>query len=62
MGEFVLLALAYSFAPLILFVWLLLLPLGKGRLEINRKTSTYGIYRPRFERKKICQIAAGRKF
>jgi len=28
----------------------------------NRKTSTYGTYLPRFERKKICQIAAGRNF
>jgi hypothetical protein len=28
----------------------------------NRKTSTYGTYLPRFEPKKICQIAAGRKF
>jgi len=28
----------------------------------NRKTSTYGTNLPRFERKKICQIAAGRNF
>jgi hypothetical protein len=36
----------------------------KGRLEIGKPAPmvpTYGTV-PRFERKKICQIAAGRKF